>query len=82
MTEQNACAIVLATLIFSLICYSAAFADETLQIDQSAAVLLRPSSPVASVILMPGGDGLINPGSNGEINSLLDDQLVRTRSQP
>ena len=80
MTEQNACGNVLAVLIFGLISYSAAFADETVQIAESAAVLLHPSSPVASVILMPGGDGSIKPGPNGEINSLIGNQLVRTRN--
>jgi hypothetical protein len=43
-------------------------------------VLLRPNSPVGSVILMPGGDGSINPGPDGEINSLIGNQLVRTRN--
>ncbi|MFZ0988230.1 MAG: alpha/beta hydrolase, partial [Xanthobacteraceae bacterium] len=68
MTKRKAGANVLAALVFGLICYSAALADETIQIGQSAAVLLRPNSPVGSVILMPGGDGSINPGPSGEIN--------------
>lgn len=76
MKKQKAFAI---ALIFILMRCSAAFADETIQIGQSAAVLLRPSSPVASVILLPGGDGAINPGPNGEINNLRNNQLVRTR---
>lgn len=71
-------AISLAAL--TVICWSAAFADETVQIGQSNAALLRPSSAVASVILMPGGDGSINPGPNGEINRLTGNQLVRTRN--
>lgn len=66
--------------MFLLPCCSAAFADETIQIGQSVAVLLRPSSPAASIILMPGGDGSINPGPNGEVNSLNKNQLVRTRN--
>lgn len=67
-------------LLFTVLCYSAALAAETVQIGGSAAVLLRPSAPVASVILMPGGDGSINAGPNGEINSLKENQLVRTRN--
>jgi hypothetical protein len=63
-----------------LLCCSAASAAETVQIGKSAAVLLRPSTPVASVILMPGGDGSINAGPNGEINGLKENQLVRTRN--
>jgi hypothetical protein len=80
MTQPKAYATLSAVFFFWLICFSAAFADETVQIGNSAAVLLRPSVPAASVILMPGGDGLINPGPNGEINSLKGNQLVRTRS--
>jgi len=80
MTKRKAGANVLAALVFGLICYSAALADEMIQIGQSAAVLLRPNSPVGSVILMPGGDGSINPGPSGEINSLIGNQLVRTRN--
>jgi hypothetical protein len=78
MPKAKACAIAMAAL--TVICCSAAFADETVEIDQSPAVLLRPSSPAASVILMPVGNGLINPGPNGEINSLIGNQLVRTRN--
>ena len=77
MTTQKACAV---ALIFICLCRAAAFADETVQIGQSAAVLLRGNSPVASVILMPGGDGAINAGPDGEINSLKENQLVRTRN--
>jgi len=80
MTEPKARAVLVAMLIFWLICFSAAFADETVQIANSAAVLMRPDAPAGSVILMPGGDGLISPGPNGEINRLLGNQLVRTRS--
>jgi hypothetical protein len=43
-------------------------------------VLIKPASPRASVILMPGGSGAINPGEHGEINGLKGNQLVRTRS--
>jgi len=80
MTEPKARAVLVAMLIFWLICFSAAFADETVQIANSAAVLMRPDAPAGGVILMPGGDGLISPGPNGEINRLLGNQLVRTRS--
>jgi hypothetical protein len=67
-------------LMGGLLCCSAASGDETIKIGQSAAVLLRPSNPVASVVLMPGGDGSINAGANGEINSLKENELVRTRN--
>ena len=80
MTEPRACAALLGVLLFTAIGCAAACADETVQIADSAAVLLRPSSPVASVILMPGGDGLINAGPNGQINRSIGNQLVRTRN--
>lgn len=77
MSTQKACAV---ALMFICLSRAAAFAAERVQIGQSAAVLLRGNSPVASVILMPGGDGAINVGPDGEINSLKENQLVRTRN--
>ena len=55
-------------------------ADETVSISGSNAVLLRPSVPRASVILMPGGDGYIAAGPGGTIGKLKGNQLVRTRN--
>lgn len=65
----------------SLLCFasSAARADETVTVGGSRAVLIKPASPRASVILMPGGSGAISPGEHGEINGLKGNQLVRTR---
>jgi hypothetical protein len=80
MTRPRACAALLGVLLFTAIGCAAACGDETVQIGDSVAVLLRPTSPVASVILMPGGDGLINAGPKGEINRLVGNQLVRTRN--
>lgn len=56
-----------------------ALADETVTIGGSRAVLIKPKAPRASVILLPGGDGAIRPGDNGDINGLRGNQLVRTR---
>jgi hypothetical protein len=56
-----------------------ASADETVDIAGSRAVLIRPKAPRASVILMPGGNGAINAGPDGSINSSRGNQLVRTR---
>src|SRR2546428_302491 len=56
-----------------------ACADETVNVGGSNAVLLRPQAPHGSIILMPGGNGAISPGPNGEINGLRFNQLVRTR---
>jgi len=55
-------------------------ADETVNIGGSNAVLLRPSAPRASIILMPGGDGYIAAGPGGTIGKLKGNQLVRTRN--
>jgi hypothetical protein len=55
-------------------------ADETVSIGSSNAVLLRPSAPRASIILMPGGDGYIAAGPGGTIGKLRGNQLVRTRN--
>ena len=57
----------------------AASADETVTIGGSSAVLLGPKSPRASIILVPGGNGAIHPGPNGDIYGLTGNQLVRTR---
>jgi hypothetical protein len=56
-----------------------ALADETVSIGGSRAVLIKPSAPRASVILIPGGDGAINAGDHGDIGALKFNQLVRTR---
>jgi hypothetical protein len=57
-----------------------AFADETVTIGGSRAVLIKPAAPRASVILMPGGDGAIHAGDHGDIHGLQGNQLVRTRN--
>src|SRR6266851_3251810 len=60
-----------AAIFFGLVCGSA-FADETVNIGGSRAVLIKPDAPRASVILLPGGDG--------DIHSLNFNQLIRTRN--
>jgi hypothetical protein len=57
-----------------------AFADETVTIAGSRAVLIKPAAPRASVILLPGGDGAIRAGEHGDIHGLQGNQLVRTRN--
>ena len=42
-------------------------------------MLIKPKAPRASMILMPGGDGNIRPGDQGDIHGLTGNQLVRTR---
>ena len=68
----------LATAL-SVFVIAPAQADETVSIGGSRAVLIKPKAVHASVILMPGGNGMINPGENGAIGGLKGNQLVRTR---
>lgn len=56
-----------------------ALADETVIVGGSRAVLIKPVALRGSVILLPGGNGAINAGDNGEIRGLRGNQLVRTR---
>ena len=68
-----------ATAILAGLVCGSAVADETVSIGGSRAVLIKPTAPRASVILMPGGSGAIAAGDHGEINDLKFNQLVRTR---
>src|SRR5258707_2428525 len=67
-----------AAMLAGLAC-APAMDDETVSIGGSRAVLIKPKAPRASVILMPGGDGNIRPGDQGDIHGLTGNQLVRTR---
>ena len=70
---------VLCTAAVSFFYMAQASAAETVMIGQSRAVLLRPTTPEASVILMAGGDGRLDIGSGGSIGRLGKNQLIRTR---
>lgn len=70
---------VIAAMLLVGVSSGVARADETVSINGSQAILLRPAEPKASVILIPGGDGRISPGPGGQIGSLKNNQLVRTR---
>jgi hypothetical protein len=59
--------------------FTPAAADETVNIGGSRAVLIKPKAPHGSVILMPGGNGAIRAGDQGDIHGLNGNQLVRTR---
>src|SRR6476619_8540661 len=69
----------LAAIIAGLVGGSAR-ADETVSIGGSRAVPIKPIAPHASVILMPGGSGLIAAGDHGDIHGVNFNQLVRTRN--
>jgi hypothetical protein len=66
-------------VILAVLACAPAIADETVSVGGSRAVLIKPKAPHASVILMPGGDGNIRAGDQGDIHGLTGNQLVRTR---
>lgn len=70
-------------LLFALLaaCFasSPAFADKAVSIGSALALLNTPATPRASVILIPGGDGVLGVQPNGTFSSLGGNQLVRTR---
>jgi hypothetical protein len=71
-------ALVIVGSIFGM---AGALADQTVSVGGTQAVLLRPQgAPRASVILMPGGDGVINAGPDGSISGRLRlNTVVRNR---
>jgi len=66
-------------LMLAVFACTPTLADESVTIGGSRAVLIKPSAPRGSVILLPGGDGAIRAGDNGDIQGLRGNQLVRTR---
>jgi len=71
--------LLLVAALFAAFVSAPAFADETVTVGGSRAVLIKPGAPRGSVILLPGGDGAIRAGNSGDIHGLLGNQLVRTR---
>jgi len=54
-------------------------ADEAVKIGGAYALLNKPASPSAAVILIPGGNGQLNVRPDGDFSGLAGNQLVRTR---
>lgn len=54
-------------------------AGEVVAVGGSRALLIRPETLRGSVILMAGGDGRLSLGPSGEVQSLINNSLVRTR---
>jgi hypothetical protein len=71
--------LILFAVTQSALMIAVSLAQETVDIGDTKAVLLRPTVPEASVILMPGGEGRIGAGDDGTITKGLKNQLVRTR---
>ena len=68
-----------ALLAFGLLAPTQAHADQAVQVGGAFALLNKPAAPRASVILIPGGDGVLNVRPDGSFSSLKGNQLVRTR---
>jgi hypothetical protein len=66
-----------AALIVALA--SPALADKAVQVGGAYALLNAPDKPRGSVILIPGGDGVMGIKADGTFASLGGNQLVRTR---
>jgi hypothetical protein len=54
-------------------------AGEAVNVGGALALLNKPASPRASVILIPGGDGALGVRPDGSFGRLRNNQLVRTR---
>jgi hypothetical protein len=57
----------------------AALAEEAVSVGGALALLNKPQSARASVILLPGGDGKLDVRPDGSFSGLKGNQLVRTR---
>jgi hypothetical protein len=62
-----------------LLAPAAAMADQAVQVGGALALLNKPGAPRASVILIPGGDGVLGVQPDGSFSSLRGNQLVSTR---
>jgi hypothetical protein len=62
-----------------LLASPAALADQAVSVGGAMALLNKPATPSASLILIPGGDGHLGVNVDGSFSGLRDNQLVRTR---
>jgi len=69
---------IVATFLVAVTPYAAA-AEDAVQIGGAYALLNKPASPQAVVILIPGGHGQMNIRPDGSFGALGGNQLVRTR---
>ena len=68
-----------AALLFSSVIFGAAQADTAVPIGGAYGLLNKPATAKGSVILVPGGDGVMNIVADGTFSALKGNQLVRTR---
>ena len=71
---------VILTLSLGMCMSLPATAEEAVKIGNAYALLNKPAAPPkGSIILIPGGDGVLGVEANGTFSSLAGNQLVRTR---
>jgi len=58
-----------------------AHAEEAVSVGGGLALLNKPAAATGSVILIPGGDGILGIDPSGAFSSLKGNQLVRTRKE-
>ena len=70
----------LSLLPFFLFCSATAFAQQgqPVELGGTRVLFMKPKAPTASLILMPGGDGVINVTSDGRLGRMKGNSLVRT----
>jgi hypothetical protein len=68
-----------ALLALALLTSTPVMADQAVSVGGGMALLNKPASPRASVILIPGGHGVLGVRPDGSFSSLRGNQLVRTR---
>jgi hypothetical protein len=66
-------------LVGTVIASTPAMADQAVSVGGAMALLNKPASPRASIILIPGGDGRLGVRPDGSFSGLAGNQLVRTR---
>jgi hypothetical protein len=69
----------IVTALFAALLPTLAAAEEAVKIGSAYALLNKPASPQAAVILIPGGDGRVDVRPDGSFGGLRGNQLVRTR---
>jgi len=69
---------IVATFLVAMLPHAAA-AEQAVKIGSAYALLNKPSSAQAAVILIPGGHGRLDIHADGSFSALRNNQLVRTR---
>ena len=67
------------SVVMALLFPGAGHADQAVSVGGALALLNKPASARAAVILIPGGDGVLNVQQDGSFTNLGRNQLVRTR---